>query len=132
MEKISESTKATIDFFGKHVTYVNVMRNMSVSCDCEGVHAQPVVTPNIGILASTDIVAIDTACVDLVFAMTDAGLVDNHDLVERMLTRHSMRQLSYMHELGMGNWNYILIDLDNDGKRISLADAVAHVVPFEG
>ena len=131
MEKISESTKATIDFFGKHVTYVNVMRNMSVSCDCEGVHAQPVVTPNIGILSSTDIVAIDTACVDLVFAMTDAGLVDNHDLVERMLTRHSMRQLSYMHELGMGNWNYILIDLDNDGKRISLADAVAHVVPFE-
>ncbi|MBQ6522105.1 MAG: hypothetical protein IJI15_04675, partial [Atopobiaceae bacterium] len=121
-----------IDFFGKHVTYVNVMRNMSVSCDCEGVHAQPVVTPNIGILSSTDIVAIDTACVDLVFAMTDAGLVDNHDLVERMLTRHSMRQLSYMHELGMGNWNYILIDLDNDGKRISLADAVAHVVPFEG
>ena len=132
MEKISESTKATIDFFGKHVTYVNVMRNMSVSCDCEGVHAQPVVTPNIGILSSTDIVTIDTACVDLVFAMTDAGLVDNHDLVERMLTRHSMRQLSYMHELGMGNWNYILIDLDNDGKRISLADAVAHVVPFEG
>ena len=132
MEKISESTKATIDFFGKHVTYVNVMRNMSVSCDCEGVNAQPVVTPNIGILASTDIVAIDTACVDLVFAMTDAGLVDNHDLVERMLTRHSMRQLSYMHELGMGNWNYILIDLDNDGKRIGLADAVAHVVPFEG
>ena len=132
MEKISESTKATIDFFGKHVTYVNVMRNMSVSCDCEGVHAQPVVTPNIGILSSTDIVAIDTACIDLVFAMTDAGLVDNHDLVERMLTRHSMRQLSYMHELGMGNWNYILIDLDNDGKRISLADAVAHVVPFEG
>ena len=132
MEKISESTKATIDFFGKHVTYVNVMRNMSVSCDCEGVHAQPVVTPNIGILSSTDIVAIDTACVDLVFAMTDAGLVDNHALVERMLTRHSRRQLSYMHELGMGNWNYILIDLDNDGKRISLADAVAHVVPFEG
>ena len=132
MEKISESTKATIDFFGKHVTYVNVMRNMSVSCDCEGVHAQPVVTPNVGILASTDIVAIDTACVDLVFAMTDAGLVDNHDLVERMLSRHSMRQLSYMHELGMGNWNYILIDLDNDGARISLADAVAHAVPFEG
>ncbi len=132
MEKISESTKATIDFFGKHVTYVNVMRNMSVSCDCEGVHAQPVVTPNVGILASTDIVAIDTACVDLVFAMNELGLVDNHDLLERMTSRHSMRQLSYMHELGMGNWNYILIDLDNDGKRISLADAVAHVVPFEG
>ena len=132
MEKISESTKATIDFFGKHVTYVNVMRNMSVSCDCEGVHAQPVVTPNVGILASTDIVAIDTACVDLVFAMNELGLVDNHDLLERMTSRHSMRQLSYMHELGMGNWRYVLIDLDNNEQRIVPADAVAGVVPFEG
>ncbi|MBQ1566757.1 MAG: DUF362 domain-containing protein, partial [Erysipelotrichaceae bacterium] len=43
MERISESTKATIDFFGKNVTYINVMRNMSVSCDCEGVAAEPVV-----------------------------------------------------------------------------------------
>ena len=132
MEKISESTKATIDFFGKHVTYVNVMRNMSVSCDCEGVHAQPVVTPNVGILASTDIVAIDTACVDMVFAMNELGLVDNHDLLERMTSRHSMRQLSYMHELGMGNWRYVLIDLDNDEQRIVAADAVVGVVPFEG
>ena len=85
MEKITESTKATIDFFGKHVTYVNVMRNMSVSCDCEGVAAQPVVTPNVGILASTDICAIDTACVDLVYAMCEE---DHKDLVERIESRH--------------------------------------------
>ncbi|MBR3621588.1 MAG: DUF362 domain-containing protein, partial [Clostridia bacterium] len=44
MERISESTKATIDYFGKNVSYINVMRNMSVSCDCEGTAAQPVVT----------------------------------------------------------------------------------------
>lgn len=128
MEKISESTKATIDYFGKHITYVNVMRNMSVSCDCEGVNAQPVVTPNVGILASTDICAIDTACVDLVYAMCEK---DHHDLVERIETRHGHRQLSYMHEIGMGNSKYILIDLDNDEARITPAKAVEGVQPFK-
>ena len=132
MEKITESTKATIDHFGEHVVYVNVMRNMSVSCDCEGTSAQPVVTPNVGILASTDICAIDSACVDLVWTMTDAGLVHNHDLQERIVSRHGLRQLSYMHEMGMGNWRYQLLDLDNDEAPVALADAVAHVVPFEG
>ena len=57
MERIAESTKATISFFGKNVAYINVMRNMSVSCDCEGVAAQPVVTPDVGIVASLDILA---------------------------------------------------------------------------
>ena len=132
MEKITESTKATIDFFGERVVYVNVMRNMSVSCDCEGVAAQPVVTPNVGILASTDICAIDSACVDLVYAMTNAGLVHNHDLVERIESRHGLRQLEYMHELGMGNWRYQLLDMDDGEVPVSLANAVAHVVPFEG
>ncbi|MBR3127754.1 MAG: DUF362 domain-containing protein [Solobacterium sp.] len=128
MEKITESTKATIDFFGKNVTYVNVMRNMSVSCDCEGVAAAPVVTPNVGILASTDICAIDTACVDLIYAMCEE---DHHDLVERIETRHGHRQLSYMHEIGMGNSRYILIDLDNDEVRITPKDAVEGVKPFK-
>ncbi len=128
MEKITESTKATIDFFGDNITYVNVMRNMSVSCDCEGTAAQPVVTPNVGILASTDICAIDTACVDLVYAMTEK---DHHDLVERIETRHGYRQLTYMHEIGMGNSRYILIDLDNDEVRITPAKAVEGVKPFK-
>ena len=52
MERISESTKATIDYFAGSIAYINVLRNMSVSCDCEGVAAAPVVTPNIGIVAS--------------------------------------------------------------------------------
>jgi uncharacterized Fe-S center protein len=128
MEKITESTKATIDFFGEHVTYVNVMRNMSVDCDCAGKAAAPVVTPNVGILASTDICAVDQACVDLVYAMCEA---DHKDLVERIETRHGVRQLSYMHELGMGNMKYVLIDLDNDEVRICPKKAVEGVQPFK-
>ena len=129
MERMMESAKAVCDHFGRRITFVNVMRNMSVSCDCEGTAAQPVVTPNVGILASTDILALDQACVDLVYAMREE---DRHDLVERMETRHGLRQLTYMRELGMGNWRYALLDLDNGGARIRPADAVAHVVPFEG
>lgn len=127
MERMTESTKSVIDHFGKHIAYVNVMRNMSVSCDCEGVNAAPVVTPNVGILSSTDILALDQACVDLVYAMTEA---EHHDLVERIETRHGLRQLSYMKELGMGNNRYILIDLDNGGKRITAAEAVKGLKPF--
>jgi uncharacterized Fe-S center protein len=127
MERMTESTKATIDYFGKHITYVNVMRNMSVSCDCEGLEAEPVVTPNVGILSSTDILAIDQASVDIIYAMTPE---DRHAMVERIETRHGHRQLSYMKELGMGNNRYILIDLDNGGKRITAADAVLGLKPF--
>lgn len=129
MERMMESAKAVCDHFGDRIAFVNVMRNMSVSCDCEGTAAEPVVTPNVGILASTDILAIDQACVDLVYAM---GEEDRHALVERMETRHGLRQLSYMKELGMGNWRYVLVDLDNGGARILPEDAVAHVTPFEG
>ena len=127
MERISESTKATIDFFGKNITYINVMRNMSVSCDCEGIHAEPVVTPNVGILGSTDILAVDQACVDLVYAMKED---EHHALVERIETRHGHRQLSCMKEMGMGNDKYILIDLDNGEKRITQKTAVENLKPF--
>lgn len=127
MERIAESTKATIDYFGEHVTYVNVMRNMSVSCDCEGIAAEPVVTPDVGILSSTDILAVDQACVDIIYAMT----ADQHKaMVERIETRHGLRQLSYMKELGMGNDRYILIDLDNGCKRITAAEAAKGLKPF--
>ncbi len=127
MERMTESTKSVVDHFGKHITYVNVMRNMSVSCDCEGVNAAPVVTPNVGILSSTDILALDQACIDLIYAMTEA---EHHDIVERIETRHGLRQLSYMKELGMGNDRYILIDLDNGGRRITAAEAVKGLKPF--
>ncbi len=128
MERISESTKATIDYFGKHTAYINVMRNMSVSCDCEGTAAMPVVTPNVGILGSLDILAVDKACIDIVYAMRED---EHHDLVERIETRHGLRQLSYMKELGMGNDHYILVDLDNDDAHIFPKDAVQNLKPFK-
>ncbi len=127
MERMTESSKGTVDYFGKHISFINVMRNMSVSCDCEGIRAAPVVTPNVGILASLDICAIDQASVDMIYAMKEE---DHHDLVERMETRHGLRQLSYMQEIGMGNRKYVLIDLDNDGIRIDASKTVEHVVPF--
>ncbi len=127
MEKISESTKATIDHFGKRVVYLNVLRNISVSCDCEGVNAQPVVTPNIGIVASTDILAADQCSVDLVLSLREP---DRHAMEERMRTRHGYRQLSYMKELGMGNDRYVLIDIDHDDARITPKEAVVGVRPF--
>ena len=129
MERITESTKATVDHFGKNIAYINVLRNMSVSCDCEGVAAEPVVTPNIGILASLDILAVASASVDLVYALPENF---HHDLVERIESRHGHRQLSYMKELGMGNDRYVMIDTDNGDTRIYPSDAVKGVKPFEG
>ncbi len=129
MERMSESAKATVDYFAPHISYVNVMRNMSVSCDCEGTAAEPVVTPNVGILASLDILAIDQASVDIVYAMKEE---EHHALVERIETRHGLRQLSYMKELGMGNDLYQLIDIDNGDVEIKAEDAVKNLVPFQG
>ena len=129
MERITESTKATIDFFGENICYVNVMRNMSVSCDCEGVAAMPVVTPNVGILGSLDILSIDKASVDMIYAMKDG---DRKAMVERIETRHGLRQLTYMKEMGMGSDEYAILDIDDGENEISAADAVADVVPFVG
>ncbi len=127
MERMMESAKSIVDHFGEQIVYLNVMRNMSVSCDCEGVAARPVVTPNVGILASRDILAIDQASVDLVYAMKED---DHWDLVRRMESRHGLRQLTYMKELGMGNDRYSLIDIDNNDSVILPADAVKDVKPF--
>ncbi len=87
----------------------------------------PVVTPNIGILASLDILAVDQASIDLVYALQDK---DHKDLVERIETRHGLRQLTYMKELHMGNDRYQLIDIDHEDAQIQPADAVKDVVPF--
>ena len=127
MERMTESAKAVVDHFGEHITFVNVLRNMSVSCDCEGTAAMPVVTPNIGIVASLDILAADQASVDLVYALNPG---DHSDLVERMETRHGLRQLTYMKELGMGNDRYRLIDIDHEDALISPKEAVKDVKPF--
>ena len=127
MERMVESAKAVADHFSPRISFINVLRNMSVSCDCEGTAAAPVVTPNIGIVASLDILAADQASVDLVYALTPK---DHHDLVNRMETRHGLRQLTYMKELAMGHDRYTLIDIDNEDKEITPADAVKDVKPF--
>ncbi|MBR0210824.1 MAG: DUF362 domain-containing protein [Oscillospiraceae bacterium] len=126
MERISESTKATVDHFAPHVCFINTMRNMSVSCDCEGPEAEPVVTPDVGILASLDILAVDNACVDLLYNLPDGG---GKAMIERIESRHGLRQLSYMKELGMGNDRYTLIDIDNGDNLITAAQAVQDVKP---
>lgn len=109
MEHMAESAKATIDFFGKHIVFINVMRRMSVDCDCAGLAAAEPTIPDIGIAASTDILAVDQACVDMVYNQES-----NHDLVERMESRHGLHQLTAMHDLKMGNDKYELICIDDD------------------
>lgn len=107
MELMVDSAKATLDYFGKHVTFINVLRRMSVDCDCAGVTAAEPTIPDIGVLASTDLLAIDQASVDLVF-----NHESNKDLVERMTSRHGLRQLSGMAEKKMGNPQYELITIE--------------------
>ena len=95
----------------------------------KGTAAEPVVTPNVGILASTDILAVDAASVDLVYAMKEE---EHHALVERMESRHGLRQITYMKELGMGNDRYTLLDIDHGDAPISLEEAVEGLEPFKG
>ena len=108
MENMAESAKAVCDHFGKHIVFINVMRRMSVDCDCAGLGAAEPTIPDIGIVASTDILAVDQASIDLVYGKPKA---ENHDLVERIESRHGLRQLTYMKELGMGNNEYDLIEV---------------------
>ena len=126
MEKIAESTKATIDYFAGNISYINVMRNMSVSCDCEGCDAEPVVTPDVGILASYDILAVDNACIDMIYSLPGGG---GKTFIERVETRHGLRQLSYMKELGMGNDRYDLVDIDNGDRIITAEEATKDIAP---
>ena len=107
-ENMVESAKAVVDHFGGRIVFINVLRNMSVDCDCAGVGAAPVKARNLGILASTDLLAVDQASIDLVYQLPEAEL---HDLRERIESRKGLRQLTYMKELRMGNDRYRLIRL---------------------
>lgn len=107
-ENMVESAKATIDHFGTRIVYINVLRNMSVDCDCAGVRAAPVKAHDLGILASTDLLAVEQASIDMVYKLPEAEL---HDLKERIESRKGLRQLSYMKEMKMGNDRYELIRL---------------------
>lgn len=109
MEHMAEAGKAVTDFFGKRIAYINVLNRMSVRCDCAGPDAEEPTIGDIGMVASTDLLAIDQACVDMVY---DKPGGDNKDLIERIESREGLRQLSYMKELKMGNPNYELISID--------------------
>jgi len=106
MENMVESAKATVDHFGKKIVFINVLRNMSVDCDCAGTSAAPPKARDIGILASTDLLAVDQASIDMVYKLPEVEL---HDLKERIESRQGLRQLSYMKELKMGSDQYELI-----------------------
>lgn len=107
LERMVEGGKAITDHFGKHITYINVLKNISVDCDCDAHGAQPT-CPDLGILASTDILAVDQASIDMVYALPDK---DKHDIVERIESREGLHQLKYMDKLGMGNRDYELIEI---------------------
>lgn len=107
MELMADSAQAICDYFGKHIVFLNVMRRMSVDCDCAGVAAAEPTMGDIGICASTDILAIDQACTDMIY-----NAHDSHDLKERIQSRAGLRQLSAMAEKGLGNPQYELIEVE--------------------
>ena len=104
---MADSGKATCDYFGKRIVFLNVMRRMSVDCDCAGTSAEEPTMKDIGMCASTDILAIDQACCDFVYTATDSK-----DLRERMESRHGLHQLQAMRDIGLGNAQYELISID--------------------
>lgn len=108
MERMVEGGKAITDHFGPRIIYINVMRKMSVDCDCVGIDATPVTIPDIGIVASTDILAVDKACIDMVYALP---ATQKRDMVERIESRSGLRQLEYMEIMGMGNKRYEIINI---------------------
>ena len=106
MENMADSGKAILDHFLNHYACINVMRRMSVRCDCASVKAPEPTAPDLGIMASTNILAIDQACVDMVYGLPEE---QKKDLVERIESRKGLRQLSAMEELGMGSRKYRLV-----------------------
>ncbi|MBR1579185.1 MAG: DUF362 domain-containing protein [Selenomonadaceae bacterium] len=107
MELMADSGKAICDHFGERLVFINVMNRLSIDCDCTGTSAAKPTMADIGILASTDILAVDQACIDMVYAAPDS-----RDMIERIESREGLRQLSAMEELGMGSRQYELITVD--------------------
>ena len=108
LESMAEAAKAIADHCGERILYINVMNNLSVDCDCDA-HPEPPRMGDIGILASLDPVALDQACVDLVYASPDEGKVH---LIERMESRHGIHTLEHAEAIGVGSRRYELVDLD--------------------
>ena len=110
LESMAEAAKAVSDHFGGvggAMCYVNVMNRLSVDCDCDSHPAEPEMA-DIGILASLDPVALDRACVDLVYAAPDGAA-----LVERIESRNGAHTLDHAEAIGLGSQTYELVDLDS-------------------
>lgn len=106
LESMADAAWAVANYFGDNIVYINVMKNISVDCDCCGAGAKLPCMGDVGILASLDPVAIDQACVDLVYASTDPGKAD---LIQRMESRHGVHTLEMAEKLGVGSREYELM-----------------------
>lgn len=107
LESMADAAKSIVDYFNNKIIYINVMKNMSVDCDCCAVAEDPCMA-DIGILISTDPVAIDKACLDLVYASSDPG---KDHLIERIESRNGSLTIEAAEKLGIGSTTYELIKL---------------------
>lgn len=108
LEAMADAASAVHNKFQGNIAYINVMKNMSVDCDCCAVAEDPCMK-DIGVLASLDPIAIDKACIDLVYNSSDPG---RDHLVERIDSRHGTHILKAADKLGLGTTDYELINID--------------------
>ena len=108
LESLSDAASSVVDYFKGNIAYINVMCNMSVDCDCCKVAEDPCIS-DIGILSSTDPVALDKACIDLVYNSSDPN---KDHLIERIESRNGIHTIDSAYELGIGNKEYELINID--------------------
>lgn len=108
LESMAEAAKAVADHCGDKILYISVMNNLSVDCDCDSDPAAPEMA-DIGILASLDPVALDKACVDMVYNSPDEG---RRHLIERMESLHGIHTLEYAEDINLGSQKYKLVVLD--------------------
>lgn len=109
LESMAAAAQAVGDYFGKgNIIYINVMNNMSVDCDCDSHPADPKLK-DMGILASTDPVALDQACLDLVFTHKGKPGDDEKPLIERINRQHGIYITDYAEKIGFGSKKYSLV-----------------------
>lgn len=108
LESMADAASSVTKLFNNNIVYINVMSNMSVDCDCCAKAEDPCMK-DIGILLSTDPVAIDKACLDLVYNSTDPG---KEHLIERIESRNGTHTIECAKELGIGSTEYELINID--------------------
>ena len=112
LESMAAAAQAVHNYFNGHVIYINVMNNMSVDCDCDGHPAKPELQ-DMGIMASLDPVAVDQACLDMVFNYKGKPGDDNKPLIERINRQHGTYITDYAEQIGLGSKAYTLVNLDN-------------------